>query len=139
MISCGQVKIKTSGLLPAGIRYRGPVFLTIHKALRDGELSGDLDIRILSAEFGLLTPLTPIPWYDRRMDSARARELRADVLKSLDEIEEPKECLLTWGKDYRECCDTRDLRERWPGCKITDLRGRSYLGILSEVKKWVRM
>jgi hypothetical protein len=64
-------------------RYDGYFFRIIKKAIDGGALRDDIDIVILSAEFGLLDLDDSIPMYDRQMTSKRAGELREDVLSSL--------------------------------------------------------
>jgi cytoplasmic iron level regulating protein YaaA (DUF328/UPF0246 family) len=64
-------------------RYDGYFFRIINKAVDDGALREDVDIVILSAEFGLLDTDEPIPMYDREMTSHRADELREEVIDAL--------------------------------------------------------
>jgi len=64
-------------------RYDGYFFRIIKKAIDEGTLRDDIDIVILSAEFGLLDVDDSIPGYDRQMTSKRAGELREDVISSL--------------------------------------------------------
>ena len=81
--SCSNRKREISTRLPAMERYDGYFFRIIKKAIDEGALRDDIDIVILSAEFGLLDVDDSIPVYDRQMTSKRAGELREDVISSL--------------------------------------------------------
>jgi hypothetical protein len=45
-----------------------------------------IDIKIISAKFGLIDASTPIPLYDLRMNLRRARELRPTIQRGLKEL-----------------------------------------------------
>ena len=46
-----------------------------------GRKAGSVDLLILSAQFGLISGDTPIPYYDRRMTVRRAIDLRPRVCR----------------------------------------------------------
>lgn len=79
LIACSNRKIRTKGLLPAIERYDGGTYRVIRKAKREGYFPPNVDIKILSAKFGLIDADTPIPYYDQRMDRNRAVELSSQV------------------------------------------------------------
>ena len=84
IISCSRAKDKTLGLLPAVMRYKGPLYPTLHKAIREKRFPESLDILIVSAKYGVLTSDEPIEDYDQKIDTKRARELRPSVQKKLE-------------------------------------------------------
>ena len=55
IISCTGAKNKAPGFLPAVMRYKGPLYPTLHKAIREKRFPESLDILIVSAKYGLLT------------------------------------------------------------------------------------
>lgn len=63
--------------------YSGYFFKIIKKAIREGDFQDDIDISVLSAEYGLLDSTDEITYYDRRMDAERATELRSEVTAEL--------------------------------------------------------
>ena len=79
IISCSGAKDKTPELLPAVMRYKGPLYPTLHKAIREDRLPKNLDILIVSAKYGLLKSKDPIEDYDQKMDIRRANELRPHI------------------------------------------------------------
>lgn len=83
ILSCSATKRTEPGLLPAIQRYDGVAFRVLRKALRELPAERHPRVRILSAEYGLIVADTPIPWYDRRMDPARAAALRPQVQAAL--------------------------------------------------------
>ncbi|MCS6923799.1 MAG: hypothetical protein NZM10_05415 [Fimbriimonadales bacterium] len=85
LIACSARKRVDAGLLPAMERYDGIFYRVVRRWQQHAspELRRRTDILILSAEFGLLEASTPIPYYDRKMDSARARFLQPRVVDAL--------------------------------------------------------
>ncbi|MEW5869056.1 MAG: DUF6884 domain-containing protein [Chloroflexota bacterium] len=84
ILSCSQKKVHDSEPLPAIQRYDGPSYRLLRKYLRE-EISrkANLEICILSAEYGLITSDTLLPYYDRQMTAQRAEELRRQVVPHL--------------------------------------------------------
>ncbi len=83
LVACSQRKLRTKGLLPAIERYDGVNYRVIRKAMREGYFPPNVDIKILSAKFGLIDAQERIPWYDQRMNKERAVELNPKVMQRL--------------------------------------------------------
>ena len=83
IISCSDSKDGAPGLLPAYKRYKGQYYITLCKACREGYFPENLDILIISAEYGLLRWDEPIKCYNQKMCSERANELRPSIEKKL--------------------------------------------------------
>jgi hypothetical protein len=83
ILSCSATKRTDSELLPAGQRYNGVAFGVLRKAVRELAEDRHPRVRIRSAEFGLIAADTPIPWYDRQMEPARAAELQPQIQAAL--------------------------------------------------------
>ena len=84
---------------------RGPVYRIVDKYLKEHHETAvhELHVMILSAEFGLIDYQEPIPYYDRRMDRARAVELREETTGRLYEVlnaADYEEVFLMLGADY---------------------------------------
>ena len=76
VLACSARKLPDRGLLPAVERYDGPRYRVLRKYLRErADAQRDLDVLILSAEFGLIDGCTGIPLYDRSMSAERAQQL----------------------------------------------------------------
>lgn len=104
LLACSKAKLLTPTPLPALMRYDGGSYRVVRKAMRLGNVPPDLHITILSAQFGLLCPSDPIPFYDRLMDRERAEELKAIVSARLDEFLReirPSTMFTNLGKTYR--------------------------------------
>ena len=82
-LSCSRAKKPGAGLERAVERYDGPAFRTLRLWEKN---AGDLRVWVLSAEHGLISGDAKIPDYDRRMDAARAAELRDDTAEKLARI-----------------------------------------------------
>lgn len=89
-------------------RYDGYFFRIIKKANDDDVLRKDLDVVILSAEFGIVDSDDQIPDYDRRMSPKRATELRDDVVSTLrDRVRhgEHERVVINMAKDYERAIE----------------------------------
>ncbi len=88
--------------MPALERYDGVNYLVIKKLMREGKFPKNVDIKILSAKYGLIDAETPIPYYNRRMDRQRAVELQTQVKRELNKIAHRhyEETFVNMGKTY---------------------------------------
>jgi hypothetical protein len=79
LLSCSQRKRTDKAKLPAVERYDGPAYRLLRRYLQASD--EHLDIFILSAKFGFIRYDYPIPYYDRRMTSERAKQLQPLLLR----------------------------------------------------------
>jgi len=102
--SCSKSKQEPDKPVQALDLYSGFFYNIIKKAKREGEIRSDIDICILSAEHGLIDSDTEIEWYDRRMDSKRAKELAPKVKAEFKRrVEEEYELvIINAGEAYRK-------------------------------------
>ena len=105
ILSCSRKKKASSRLLPALERYDGPAFQVLRKFIVECPAeAGKLDIRILSAKFGLIPADQPIPWYDEPMTAHQAAILNPMVsaeLKRLLARRKYRKLLLNVGQAYQ--------------------------------------
>jgi hypothetical protein len=99
VIACSSRKALDKHPLPAIERYDGVAYRTIRKLQREGRFPEEVDIKILSARLGLIDALTPIVYYDQRMNKHRANELRNKVQEELTRTNYD-EIYIDLGKDY---------------------------------------
>jgi hypothetical protein len=110
ILACSKQKRSNSELLPAIERYNGPTFRLVRRYLREQSLT-NLEIYILSAEFGLISQEQLIPDYDRKMTRQRSRELQPEVSEKLKCIFSSKfyqEVCICVGKDYFKALEGYD-------------------------------
>lgn len=81
--SCSASKRAVEDPTPAFDLYTGYFYQILKKAIREDEIRSDIGISILSAEYGIIDRSEEIPYYDRRMDTARARELNESVVEAI--------------------------------------------------------
>lgn len=109
IVGCSRTKVASPQPLPAIQRYDGPAFRVIRRYLSQApQAAKDVDIFVLSAEFGLISAETEIPSYDRLMTAARAAELRPAVLDAVRGQICPQnyaEVFLSMGKTYLQALD----------------------------------
>lgn len=101
VLGCSSRKTKTPGETPALHRYDGPLYQDFRSRLRTHQWPGELDVAVLSAEYGMIGALTDIENYDRRMTTERASELAPEISQEatswLGRYDRIRLCL---GKDY---------------------------------------
>jgi len=81
--SCSASKNNVTKPTQAIDVYDGYFFRIIKKAIREGAFRSDIELRILSAEHGILRADDKITNYDRRMTPSRASELHEYVTEDL--------------------------------------------------------
>lgn len=67
-------------------RYDGPAFRLIRKLMPETKANSLLDIKVVSAKYGLLDARESIPYYDEKMTSGRAVELEKTVSEQLEKL-----------------------------------------------------
>jgi cytoplasmic iron level regulating protein YaaA (DUF328/UPF0246 family) len=102
--SCSKSKISPSEPVKAIDLYSGYFYKILKKSIRAGEFNDKIDISILSAKYGLISPERTIEPYDRQMTISRADQLADEVTTSLQsKIEEQdyEQVVINAGKAYR--------------------------------------
>jgi hypothetical protein len=138
LIACSQRKRLDPEPLPALERYDGNTYRVIRKLQREDRWPFLVDVVILSAEFGLIDADKSIPYYERRMDRARAAELRSTVLATLQERlkgnQQYDSVYVDLGGDYLPAID--GIESLCNGTSIVCAQGR--IGQrLSNLKQWL--
>ena len=138
VVSCSSRKHCLTNPSEAWNLYDGVAYRLMKKAQREGHFAEDVDILILSAKHGLISPSRCIRWYDQRMDSARSSELAKQVTSGLKKrLTETHYCeVLLWvGKDYLGALSPLNAWEQ-PGVIVDIAHGR--IGErLRQLKKWI--
>jgi hypothetical protein len=138
VLSCSDRKKKIKELTPAIEIYDGVNYRSIKKAKREGNLSNNLDILIISAKYGLLNCDDPINYYKQRITPDRAKELRIDVLPKLKMILKNNnygEIFVNLGKDYLPVIDGF---EKFVPSDTRIIYAKGGIGQkMSQMKKWL--
>jgi cytoplasmic iron level regulating protein YaaA (DUF328/UPF0246 family) len=136
--SCSATKNQVTEPTRALDVYDGYFFRIIKKAKREGAFESDIDICILSAEYGLIDAEDEITTYDRRMTTSRAEELRdqvADAIRKRIEENRYDEVVLNLGKEYLQAVE--DLSER-SDIDISTVQGGGIGEKGKQLKRFVR-
>ena len=137
IISCSGRKEKTPRSIPALMRYKGPLYTTLHKARRENCFPKSLDILIVSARYGLLKSDEPIEDYDQKMDDNRAEELRPSIQKKLEAFLDGKDYDQLFNglwKDYQAVLEGFDLERHFENVILVETnRGKK----MSQFKTWI--
>ena len=124
IISCSAKKKKFSRPAPAFEVYDGPIFRLLRKNLRSQ--SSKIDIIIISAKYGLITPRTRISYYDKLISKKEAYEWNGRIVGSLRDLIQKNnysEILVCLGKRYLPVID--GLEKQIPeDCKLLYVNGR---------------
>lgn len=138
VVSCSSRKHHVENPSKAWDLYDGVAYRLMKKAQREGHFARDIDILILSAKHGLISPSRRIPWYDQQMDSDRSSELASHVtnrLKKTLSATHYREVLLWVGKNYLGSLMPLNAWEQ-PGVVIHIAHGR--IGErLQKLKEWI--
>lgn len=105
---CSKSKKPANGPIPALDLYTGYFYKIIEKAKREGEFRSDLDLRILSAKYGVIHPEMEIEPYDLRMNHEIATELHKETVNKLSEIIKDKNyeyVVLNLGAEYKKALE----------------------------------
>ena len=141
IVRCGQRKSQKEGKIPALQRYKGQLFNTINNSLKERSgffTSNDVEVLILSAEFGLIPSDTKIPLYNRKMCTDRSAKLRSgavSVLKGLASKIKVSEVLMLLSSAYKDVISPADVSEAWPDCKIIVLKSTHQSG--KQLGEWL--
>jgi hypothetical protein len=104
ILSCSRKKRASSRLLPALERYDGPAFQVLRKFIVECPAEASkLDIRILSAKFGLIPAAQPIPCYDKVVTEHQATVLNPKVLAEMERLltrRKYRKLLINVGQNY---------------------------------------
>lgn len=105
IISCSRRKKRFESPRPAWHVYDGAVFRTLKRIEHENMWPRDLEVLILSAKFGLITPDFLIPYYDQKMPSCQDKKLGKDAIYSLNKYLQEKrlsELVMNLGITYSE-------------------------------------
>ena len=137
IISCSRRKRSDCGLLSALDRYDGSVFRLLRRFLKLHSPT-HLDILILSAKYGLITPEFAIANYDRQMTKTRAKALQSQVAGKLTAVLRSRsyqQIFLCLGKTYLQALEGCDAIAN-PEIKVQMARGG--MGEkLAELYRWL--
>lgn len=102
IVSCSATKIYTSTKLPAILRYSGITYCFLKSILLNMKWSPYVDLLIVSAKYGLLKPLQPIPFYEQRLTLEIIEELRDEVNNQLKQLDPSlySDCFVNLSKLY---------------------------------------
>ena len=140
VLSCSQRKRPSLKLLPAIERYNGPLFQVLHRFLRESPRQArGLDVYILSAAYGLIPGDFPTPFYDRKMNSARAVELQPQVTALFSNLlqDSYSSILIVLGKTYLKALG--NPQELVPTYKGSDVAYGPIGKKQAQLKKWLRI
>ncbi len=138
IVSCSARKKKAPSPLRAWDLYDGVAYRLLKRSIRDGLFRTDIDIIILSALHGVLTPDSAIEWYDLKMTpeiASRQADTNTRTLSAMLRGRHYTEVFLAGGKTYAAAVEPRDV---WlpEGAKF--VRARGGIGMmLSQLKIWV--
>lgn len=136
IIPCSPRKVRVYGTLPAWKLYKSKGKSIIDKARREGT-GRDCDVLILSARFGIVTPATRLPYYDQKMTPGRAREINADVIKTLRSFvkeNQPIDVYCWLGATYRKALEPVN---EWAGDITVSFASGNIMQRMHQLKEWI--
>ena len=137
IIPCSKRKVEANRPIHAIQLYDGPLYHLIRKYVHDFSNGDGMDIAILSAKYGLITPLKRISPYNQRMTLGRALDLQKSCSECLLEMFSDKNythIAVNLGKDYLPALE--GALQSLDGVSIERFKG-SQGERLRDVKKWI--
>ncbi|MBA3822319.1 MAG: hypothetical protein H0X24_00280 [Ktedonobacterales bacterium] len=101
VMACSATKLATDIPVMAYELYKGVFWAVLHKQYLHWSDLGPLDLRIISAEYGLLHPTTLVSPYERRMTFERAKDLQPAVSVALLPFADASDVFLCCSPVYR--------------------------------------
>jgi hypothetical protein len=104
LLNCSQRKKFDERLLPAIERYDGPAYHVLRRYLKQNP-NPSVDVKILSAKYGLISADDYLPYYDYRLTKGHIHQLHHQVIRELETILNKKSYtnfLICLGKQYLE-------------------------------------
>jgi hypothetical protein len=118
--------------------YDGVAFRVVKRCQREGTFPPDIDIVILSAKYGLITPEREITNYDLKMTpelAGRQREANVRLLGEMLRAKSYREIFLMMGRTYLNALEPL---EAW-GTGLKIIHEPADIGImLGRLKAWLR-
>jgi cytoplasmic iron level regulating protein YaaA (DUF328/UPF0246 family) len=105
ILGCSEKKNSIAGFASALSVYNGPNYLSIKKLIRENRFPTDVQIIIISAKYGMIFPDELIEYYDQKMTSSRANELKKELKRKIEmylKDKDFKECFINLGKTYQQ-------------------------------------
>lgn len=138
IVSCSAKKRQHACAAPAFDVYDGAHFQMLRVLAVTDSWPSDLEVRILSARYGLIYLHTDISDYDQKMDDFRSYSMDERVrheLKNQLGTRQYRECFLFMGKQYLEVLQPL---ETWRPEGFPLMRAEGGIGRqLSMLKKWL--
>jgi hypothetical protein len=134
ILACSQRKNDSRSPAPAINFYDGVNYRVLRKFLRERGWPPGLQIKILSARYGLIDTTTLIEPYALRFDKDGASRINKRVLAELRKIPAPATVFVNLGKDYISAVD--GLEKTFPPSNIVFAPGP--IGTkMSAMKRWL--
>ncbi len=134
ILACSKAKSEKRVPAPAVSLYDGVNFRVLRKFLRERGWPPELQIKILSARYGLIDATELIESYDKRLRQDQAREINEQTLAGLQRLPEPVSIFINLGRAYGPAVE--GIERRFPGSQITYATGR--IGErMHQMKEWL--
>lgn len=134
ILSCSDRKDGSRTPAPAIHLYDGVNYRVLRKILLQKGWPPDLEIKVLSAEYGLIDATTLINPYDKRLTADVAKKINPKTLAELQKGSSPSSIFINLGKDYLPAVD--GIESLFPKARITYADGP--IGMkMQTMKRWL--
>ncbi|MHA2272269.1 MAG: hypothetical protein ACXACI_10425 [Candidatus Hodarchaeales archaeon] len=126
VVACSATKSSHEDMLAAILRYQGMAYIPLKMLLLEKSWPSNVDLWIVSAKYGLLQALQPIPHYDERLTEATLDERKRLIQKQLSNVEVSRynHCMLNVPKLYNKICEPLEILLKSNDCQITNIPAR---------------
>lgn len=134
ILACSQRKKNCRTTAPAIHLYDGVNYRVLRKILLERGWPANLQIKILSAKYGLIDATTLIEPYDLRLEKDVAHKINKQTLAKLGKISMPVSVFVNLGENYLPA--VAGLEKIFPHSKITFAKGP--IGMkMKTMKQWL--
>ena len=134
IIGCSQRKNESVSPAPALHLYDGVNYRVLRKILLERGWPAGLQVKILSAKYGLIDATAIIEVYEQRLNKNRARKINREVLAELSKLPVPRTVFINLGQDYMPAID--GLERIFPHSEIIIAAGP--IGMkMQAMKRWL--
>ncbi len=126
VVACSATKSSHEDMLAAILRYQGMAYIPLKMLLLEKSWPSNVDLWIVSAKYGLLQALQPIPHYDERLTEATLDERKKLIEKQLSEVKVSRyqNCMVNLPSLYSKVIEPLEILLKSNDCQITNISAR---------------
>ncbi|MFX0116550.1 MAG: hypothetical protein ACFFB3_18525, partial [Candidatus Hodarchaeota archaeon] len=126
IVACSETKNIQKELLPVVLRYLGACFMPLKTMLVAECWPRNIELMIISAKYGFVRALDPLPYYDERLIEEMIEEKQTLIEQQVGTLDIScyETCLVNLPKGYEKVVKSLKILLKANKCQITTVLGR---------------